>query len=250
MSRLFGLCLAALSCLVVPLASAVPAQDGGEMELYFRAQVVIDAGGSIGAIAWELERRIPEALGEKLERQIRTWQFEPGSVDGKPVETRTTLQLRLTATPTDGGDAYEVRVDHAQTGPSLARSTFPGYPPKALRHGAMARVVADLRVEADGSRNIALLQYDGRREYRKAFEKATTDYLDQVEVAFEQVGGHAVDAGFVVPVTFCLNGPCHTDPVPGTDRGSSLPTAAFAPGEPLPQGSVARLLTDVRGTAI
>ena len=219
------------------------------VELYLHAHITIAADGSLRSIEWGKERRIPDVVRTKLEERIRGWEFEPGTLDGAAAETATTLRLRLTAMPlVAGGDAYRIRFDNAETGPSMGMLPPPEYPREALRAGAEGQVLAEIRVDADGSRHVELTTYQGRKQYRKAFERAVEAKLARTEIRPEHVGGHPVAARFVVPISFCLGLGCDLEFLPGHDDGSSIPTSA--PGAPVPKGSVARLVTDVRGVDI
>lgn len=239
--------LAALACLLafVPAAHA----EDRVVELYLRAHLTLAADGAPEAIEWGHERQVPDALKSKLEARIRSWTFEPGTLDGTPVRTETTLRLRLTATPASpGGDAYRIRFDNAETGPTMDPVPPPHYPRDAIRGNAEAQVLAELRVDADGTRHVGLARYEGRDRFRKQFEQAAADMLASVGVRPERVGGIEVAARFAIPVSFCINTCDGPDLVFDGDDGSSLPTTA--PGAPVPQGSVARLVTEVAGTSI
>lgn len=222
----------------------------GVVEMYFRAHVTIAPDGALSAIAWGNEHRIPEALREKLEARVRSWKFAPGAVNGVPAETESTLRLRLSARPVGDGEAYQIRVVNAETGPSMAMLPPPEFPRDALRFGAEAQVLAEIIMDADGTRHVSLAHYQGRDRFRKAFEAAVRTKLAKTEIFPEQVGGHRVAARFAIPISFCINDGCDAgiEVKVDSDDGSSLPTTA--PGDPVPQGSVARLVTDVRGTAI
>lgn len=250
MPRLPRLCLAALLCLGL---STPPAHaSDAAIELYLRAHLAIAADGTVQAIEWGKERKIPEVVRTKLEERIRTWSFEPGAVDGRPAETRSTLRLRLTAEPVAGGDgAYQIRVDNAATGPSMSPMRTLEYPMAALRAGVEGKVLAQVRVDPDGSRHVEVTVLHGQA-YRKLFERAVREALAATDVTPESVGGHTVAARFAIPVEFCLTGSsgrvCKSEWAVESDHGTSIPTTA--PGAPVPQGSVARLVTDVRGTGI
>lgn len=240
-----------LAALALSLGACIPVAhaEDGVIQLYLRAHITIAPDGSLRDLEWGRERTIPAAVGTKLEERIRSWTFEPGKLDGVPAETDTTLRLRLTAMPVgDGGQAYQIRFDNAETGPSMDPLRPPNYPVDAIRGGAEGQLLAELQVAADGTRQVSLTQYAGRDRYRKAFARAAEDVLDTVDVQPERVGGIEVAARFAIPMSFCLNAGCDDVFSPPADEGSSLPTTA--PGLPVPQGSVARIVTEVAGTAI
>ena len=112
------------------------------------------------------------------------------------------------------------------------------------------RLLASLLIDADGSRHFKVAGYQGDKRHRKAFEEAVENMLATTRYQPERVGGHPVPAEFSVPVTFCMGSEWCDDPEwPGSATAPERPRAT-APGSPTPVGSVARLLTDVRGTDI
>lgn len=177
---------------------------------------------------------------------MRSWTFEPGSIDGQATETESTLRLRLLATTV--GDAVALQVESADTGPSMHGVATPQYPREALRSGSEGQVLAALVVEPDGTQQVTIEGYQGDERHRRDFRDAVESALQRVEVQHEEVGGIEVASRFAIPMSFCLNAGCDMEFSPAADRGSSLPTTA--PGNPRPQDSVARLVTEVQGTSI
>lgn len=242
-SRLYQMFLALLlSTALLPTLAA----ESEAVTLYFRAAITIGPDGTLARLDWQQAEKIPAVLREKLDARVRSWEFQPGAIDGQPAETETTLRLRLLATPVGGGMA--VRIESADTGPAMEGMHPPGYPREALRSGAEAHLLAALTVDADGSHRVVLEGYEGSDRYRETFFDAVRPVLEHVTVRPERVGGHPVAAHFAVPIDFCVGrAACDASPW-RQDKGTSLPTTA--PGMPKPAGSVARLVTDVRDTTI
>lgn len=239
-----------LACLLPALAHATRDGEGEALTLYYRAAITIEPDGRLSSLSWQRAEKIPAVIRERLEARIRTWQFAPGTVGGHPARTDSYLLLRLLAAPQ--GDGYTLRVENAETG-AAAPTMVPEYPREALRDGDEAGVLANLVVEPDGSRHVTIIGYQGEKRHRKAFEAAVQDMLATTEVHPERVDGHSAPAEFSVPITFCLthggDDGCEDPEWPERKTVSEGP-AATAPGSPAPTGSVARLLTDVRDTAI
>ena len=244
MSRLSRVLATILLIACLPVAAV--ADEGEDLTLFFRAAVTIEADGSLSALAWEDAGKIPAALRARLDERVHAWTFEPGEIDGRPARTETTLRLRLLATPRDG--ALALHVESADTGPEMDGVMPPEYPREALRRGAEGQVLAGLVVEPDGTRHVTLEQYQGDDRHRRVFLEAVKPTLQRIDVRHERVGGNEVAARFAVPISFCLNAGCDMAFAPAADKGTSLPTTA--PGQPMPQDSVARLVTNVRGTDI
>lgn len=258
MTRLSLFFLVALLCLGT-FISAVHARGDAQddvISMHFRAHVVIAADGSLQSIEWSKDHNIPDVLRAKLEERVRGWQFAPGTIDGVPAKTRSTLRVDLTATPMEDGESYQVRVDDALVGPSMSNPTPPDYPRDALSVGAEALVVVQVHIDADGERRVDITRYEGSKSRRAMFEKAVLANIGQKAFHPEQVGPHTIAASFTIPMTFCLSDVDDASDTGCDDKewdmdlaeGTSVATAAI--GGTLTDGSVAKLVTEVRGSSI
>src|SRR5690606_18501467 len=63
--------------------------------------------------------RVTETLRVPLERAIRSWEFEPGTVNDKPAPTQTTLGIEFTVALTVDNEAFVITVDDVHTGGSI-----------------------------------------------------------------------------------------------------------------------------------
>lgn len=244
MSRLPRVLLPVALLLVACLPAVVSADDRGPLTLYFRAAMTIEADGSLSRLEWKDGDKIPAVLRAKLDERVRSWDFEPGTLDGHPARTDTTLNLRLLAEAREGGLALTVQ--GAKTGASLGPVMPPAFPRRALRAGEEAAVLAKVAVAVDGETRVTMAGYHGDERWRDVFVEAVEGMFSDLTVQYEQVGGMPAPAEFSVPVEFCLG-------AAGCDEHDWQPgdgTTATAPGAPMPAGSVARLVTDVRGTSI
>ena len=111
------------------------------------------------------------------------------------------------------------------------------------------------RSPIEGAHHVEIIRYEGTKRYRKAFEEATLAVIEPNGFFPEQVGPYSIAASYTIPMTFCLT----TRNVSGdtgcdeafdveSNPGTSLPTVAT--GATITEGSVARLITDVRGSEI
>lgn len=241
-------CLLSILFMACLLPAPASAAEGEPLRLYFQAAITIEPDGSLSRLDWANGDKIPAVLRDRLDARARSWAYEPGAVAGGPARTESTLLLTLLAESRDGG--LVVRVENAQTGADMAPMMPPGYPHSALRSGDEAAILANLLIDADGTRHFTVAGYQGDKRHRKAFESAVEAMLAETEYQPERVDGHPVPAEFSVPVTFCMgSGWCDDPEWPERATASGGPPAT-APGSPSPVGSVARLLTDVRGTTI
>lgn len=236
-----------LAACLVPAAQAATTDE--PFELYFRAAITIEPDGTLSQLDWADAVKIPAVLRERLNARVRDWTYEPGTADGAPARTESTLLLKLLAEPRDGG--VVLHVENAQTGARMARWAPPKYPRDALYARGEAAMLATLVVDADGTRHVTVDGYEGGKRHRKAFVSAVEEMFALTPYQLERVDGHPVAAEFSVPVTFCMNDSTWCDDVQLPERtAASEDPPATPPGSPTPVGSVARLLTDVRGMGI
>lgn len=235
--------------LLFAMAGAAQAGDDEAMTLYFRAAITIEADGTLSRIEWDDAGKIPPVLRDRLDARVRGWTYQPGTVEGIPATTESTLRLRVRAEPV--GEGVTVHVEEASTGPRMVLVP-PDYPREALRRGASASVLALLHVAADGSREVEIADYVGDKYTRRKFEDAVRHSLAGVDVALEVVGGQVAPATLHIPVEFCTGdgplAPCDSHPWPQLEAAKVA--AAAPPGDPVPDGSVAAIASDVRGASI
>lgn len=139
------------------ICAATPVQPDEQKQLsttlYWKLS--LDADGRVTSLKAEGESI--DVLREKLEGEIRNWEFQPGQVDGKPAPTETGLTLEVELVPSADGGEYAVRIKRARTGGSIAdASVAPRFPAASmtslLRRGDSysAQVVVEVRYDAAG----------------------------------------------------------------------------------------------------
>ena len=150
-SRLAGAMLAAWMFVCAP-AFAVEAQPAPKVEVDVAGQLSIDESGAVSGV--ELTSQVPDAIAAIVKHAVQGWKFEPIVHDGKPVATKSNMQLFLAGVPQDGG--FRLRVERAQFGfprnydqsRRLHRNFFPK---EALRGGVLGEVVLAVHVDAAGN---------------------------------------------------------------------------------------------------
>lgn len=234
----------------VVLAVAGAAQAGktpDPLRLWVKAAITIAPDGRITSLAWDEKRDAVKRIATLLEPRVRALEFEPGQIDGVPVETETTLSLTLLLSETaDRG--MDVAIADAHTGTIAIDMPPPMYPKAALYGHKEAEVTLDVEIAADGRLSLLGTDYrGGAKGDRKLFEQASIEAASRWTYRVERVGGHAVAARMSIPVSFCLEPSsrpwCKSgDSVRKTADGRMVPA-----GEAVALDSVVRLKTDLAG---
>ena len=120
-----GLAGALLAC----IGSTAVAKESKPLIVRMSWHISVDAQGNI--VTLSTRDTTLANLRDRIEQEIRSWQFSPGKVDGMPAPSDSTLTLTLTATPTDG-EHYALRVTKAVTGAGYGTMTPPQYPHASL----------------------------------------------------------------------------------------------------------------------
>ncbi|MDN5780464.1 MAG: energy transducer TonB [Luteimonas sp.] len=202
--RLVIVALAALSC----IATAAPKQPE-TFDVWLRAGVDIDASGHVLDLQWEDQSKAHALIAERLAPIVRSWEFEPATVDGRPEPTQTGLLIRVLVDELADG-SVTLRLADAQTGPTALSLAPPAYPMEAARGGVSAMVKVTVQVNADGSPTIGEIAYEssaaGRSsDYRKVFVASATEAVKHWKFRPEVVAGRVVPGSSVsIPIDYCL----------------------------------------------
>jgi TonB family protein len=233
--------------------SALAASDPDGALLWLHARVEISPQGKVASLEWADANDANDAndaraaVARRVESAVKSWTFEPGTIDGVPQPTSTALRLKLRAEPQ--GESLAVRIEDASTG-AHASTLPPRYPEAAARAGAEAAVVATVAVAADGAVSVESLDVrTNRSRFGEQFGRATRAAIAGWTFEPERVGGHPVATRMQVPVTFCLNSYTCEDRLPApADREASLHRGAI--GQPVALQSAVRLVDDVAGRVL
>lgn len=130
-----------------------------------------------------LKTEMSPTVAKLVDNTVRSWHFRPVTVDGRPVNAKTTMTLRLAATPA-ANDQYSLRITSLRFG-TITRRTMkaPEYPSDAARVGLGARVMLYLLIDEDGKvidatagqTSLTMRAKDEREAevWRKRFERAS-----------------------------------------------------------------------------
>jgi hypothetical protein len=173
--KLMAASIAAALSLSAHAQEAAPATE--LLTARVEGELTVGVDGSIET--YTIHTALPDALLEVVQKAIASWQFDPPSVEGRPVRARSHMHLSLVAAPE--GEHFSTRVDnvvfHDNPKPGakkpasrfLQRST-PPYPPfqvegvvtVALRIGADGRVL-----DADATQ-CSIFAIEGRTDKARA----------------------------------------------------------------------------------
>jgi hypothetical protein len=265
-------CTVALMFGAIGLASAQKDTEA-VVELSVNGDIQIGPDGHV-TDCW-LKTQMAPTVATLVNRTVRSWHFEPITVDGRPVNAKTTMNIRLQGTPAPG-DTYSLRIESVHFGAlTHANLKSPEYPGDAVRAGLGARVVLYLLINENGKVIEALpgqtsLSMRAKDEHeaevwRKRFEKVSVAAaLSWRYDPSEFVNGKGVAKRYAIaPIEFDVNrsshnwatyvpGPIHPAPwdkkvADGTDEQRF---AQLSNGETASTNSNFRLKDDVVGKTL
>ena len=186
-----------------PMNLPLETNTEGNPMIHPRWALTIDASGRVTSLESIGDPPV-DAVRAPLETAIRGWHFQPGTIDGKPVETKTTFSLDLSFVE-HGSDKFALRVDDARTGADLTFDGFhhstPKYPSDAMSHHRDGIVV--LRVDFDASGHVVATRLaDGAPEVGESFVRSARDAARRWTFSTEIVGGHGLAGSTIVPICF------------------------------------------------
>lgn len=242
--RILIFCLASFFAIGTTLATTTSDQPI-RVDLTWHAS--IDAQGHVVQLQTtrrENADRVP-AVRQRLEQAIHTWNFLPGTVNGKPEVTETGLHIRAELSA-DADGTMKIRILNADVGGTLeAHQAAPRYPGAAIRHQEQGEVV--LRVEYDANGKVtSSSMYPGAPKVSELLVQASQDAVRKWRFTPETVDGHGMAGTALAPFCFSL----------GRDRGTHCDwkrpgsDESLQDGEALALNPAAKLLTDVAGRTL
>lgn len=233
----------------LPCAAGAPAGSLSEgAVLWLNARVEISPAGKVTTLVWSDADDVRGVVAERVESAVRSWTFEPGTIDGVPQPTSTHLRLKLRARPQ--GEALALQIEDASTGARSALLVPPRYPTAAVRAGVDAAVLATVAVAADGAVSVESIDVRASRpRYNEQFEKATRAAIAQWSYTPERVGGRPVATRMQVPVTYCVTSLKCEDQF-RTPADAAAPRFAGPPSQPVALQSAVRLVDEVAGRTL
>jgi hypothetical protein len=209
--------LACLGLLVDAGASRVAAGETlPELEMSTVGEIVIGPDGSV--TSHRLEAGLAPVVQALVDKNVKTWTFEPILSGGRAVSARTRMQLALSAVPDSDGN-YVLKLENVWFGLPQARNLHrpPSYPNAAIKAGVGARVLVLARLDDEGNvTDVHPYQTsldrrfgtEGRTErWRKQFERASLAAVKRWKFTpGESIGGQTLESSVLVPLSFRLYG--------------------------------------------
>ena len=262
----------ALTIGAIGLASAQEAAKP-VLELYAKGDIEIAADGHVTDFHITTDDLSPE-VGKLVDKTVRGWHFEPVMVDGKAVNAKTTMGIRLSGTAAQG-DSYSLRIKSVYFGVlKRAHAKPPDYPGDAARVGLGARVVLYLLVNENGKvveavpaqTSLDMRAKDEREAemWRKRFETASVKAAKswRYDLGSELVNGKVVPKRHAIaPIEFVayrhasgwkayVPGPVHPAPWDKKADDNEQRFAQLSDGETASADSNFRLKDDVIGKTL
>ncbi len=218
-------CVLALALACAAIGAPLHADDGGVVPMYAVVDVELDASGKLLSV--EPADAVAREIAGFLREQVSRWQFEPATVRGQPVATRTSVTIRLEATGAKSGRQVEVRIVDAGTGPRYKVNRAPHYPLAAIDRKDSGEVLLRVDFDSDGRVTDAAVE---RSVGRKYFERAALDAVRGWTFQPERAGDVGIPARVLVPIRFCIEGrACRSLPAATTGGDANGPRLV---GEP------------------
>ncbi|MBS0462987.1 MAG: energy transducer TonB [Proteobacteria bacterium] len=218
-----GLVLALIAC-----GSALA--GNGPIDFSRTARLSLDANGKVDSLVFDDTKPGFAKVDARLESAIRQWAFVPGSIDGKPMPTQTTLSVELRATPEGNGD-YAINVLGATTGLAFQSVKPPEYPSIAMQRGCEGIITVRVDVDGTGAPTQTWVESSDADCMKPHLEAAALTAAKQWRFNVETVGGHRMADQARVPVEFCLgisHGTCArwAKQVADSEHGSGTPASS------------------------
>jgi hypothetical protein len=168
---------------------------------------------------YALKSELTPTIASLVDRNVRSWRFEPIVVDGQPVAAKTALHIDIQATPIAGKDSYALRITNVRFGEPRrsAKMKAPRYPQEAVRVGLGAKVLLNLRLD-DAGNVVEVEPYQTNlnarpnsefeaKHWREVFEKvsvsaAKTWHFDLSET----IDGKAFGTTAIIPIVYSVVG--------------------------------------------
>ena len=112
MKRLGLLLLCAATCGIAVAQTASEVRAKAESSLLVNGHVVVAPDGTVSS--FDLDRQESDAVTALIKQYSSSWRFEPVLDNGKPVEAKAPMHLRVVASP--DGDGYQLHVVSASFG--------------------------------------------------------------------------------------------------------------------------------------
>ena len=189
-------------------SSVVAAPSEAVYTLDLGWKMSLDASGKITRLEPK-PGRANKAVHKVLETVIRSWEFEPGSLNGKQVETDTTLWVSVSLSPTADGEKLAVTVDRVETGGDFGKMRMEiGFPQReahlAQRKGVNPVVLLEVAYDGNG-KPLELIVSDHSPVKDGALVNEAIRAIRTWTFDPERVAGHGVGGRSLIPICFVVN---------------------------------------------
>jgi TonB family protein len=176
--------------------------SGADLQVTASWRVLINADGHISSMT--ANDRLTDVAHAQIDPIVRQWVFVPGQIDGRPVDTETTVTVGFTLVDI-GDDKYSVHIDQATTGGAadIESRSPPKYPRNEMIKGHGGLAVLDVAYGTDGQVTEIKLA-DGAPAVADDFVKAASSAIRLWKFSPEVVGGHALAGHVVTPMCFTV----------------------------------------------
>jgi hypothetical protein len=253
-----------------------------ESSMLLTGNLLVGPDGKVVQYAIDKREEVPKGVLDFVDGNVGRWEFEPTLVEGKPVQVRNNLSLRIIANKQDDG-SFVVRLGgvsflpfKAEEGTEVSsiKMTPPRYPRGAARAAATGTVYLIVKVVRDGSVqdvfaeqvNLYFVANEKIMEQaRKIFSDASIQAARQWKFSPPSKGEDMDEPYWImrVPVDYAMDssnrhmygrwksyvpGPRHSAPWDGLrDLPGFSPDTMVADGELHQTGKGLRLLTPLQG---
>ncbi len=254
------------------LLPAIPAMAQEKPEAQFETYVsgTIDVARDGTVSGYTLEGGVKPAIRAAIDKNVRSWRFEPITVDGRAVVATTQMNLQLVAVPVDNGD-YGLRVEKVWFGDPRRSNHIPApaYPADAAKAGRQAKVVLVLRLDPQGNVVEAFPEQtsldiapDGKKAqyWRKRFEEASIRAaMGWKFTVTEIIDGQPIGGSVRIPVSYAFGprewgkyiaGPINPVPWKSDTSVAELEAASLQDGQAQSLDSSFKLKTEVVGSML
>jgi TonB family protein len=185
---------------VLALAASAACGEGPSTTTSGAVAVTIDAAGK--PVGIEPDPALGAELGAFLRDTIAGWEFVPAQLNGRPAAARTTVTVRMRASPAEGRNRVALQIIGAGTGPGYASTSAPKYPDLALRRSLVGEVIMQVQIGSDGRVSAAEVK---RSNAHQVLQSAALAAVKRWTFHPEQVEGVSLATTALVPIRFCLS---------------------------------------------
>jgi hypothetical protein len=196
------------------MTAAKAAQPAATYAMEAVGEVQIAKDGHVSD--YRLGSKLPEEVAKLVDKDVRSWTFEPILIDGQAVVAKTSMHLRLSAEPVPGDKgSYAMRIVDVRFGEPQRSGQMkpPHYPREAVAARLGARVLLSLHLDQAGNvievqpyqTSLAARTRSEREaeEWRHAFERSSMAaakdwHFDMTET----LNGKPRDTTVIVPIVY------------------------------------------------